>query len=431
MLHGLSRKPLRLVSLKALIAGAALSMGAAATPAEAGPRGSEFDTTLTPAAGGMEGVAIARPQDPVAMLFANPATLTQLKGDNAFLLGASFIKPSLKAEGDPTDLFGGPPNQAPLTGSFDGESRLTAAATPHAAAVHRLNDRIVLGVGFTGVSGLGGDFRNEGGLPNLVSDLKIFGANGGGSVAITDRWSVGAVATLGIGSLQIGLTESTGSVNNFGVGGTIGTTYDTGPLIIGAAYKSPLKINYKSVIETVPDTFSNLELEQPQEVQFGIATTDFLFPNTILAADFRWKNWSNAETYQDFWDDQFIGSLGIQHTIPTPLGALALRSGYSYSSDLRKDADELGNSFGSVSAVAAPDGSGSLPVTPTFLQLAQATIADGFWRQSVSFGVGLELSDTVRVDMNGNFAFDGEESFDRFESDGSIWSAGMGITWGF
>ena len=41
----------------------------------AGPRGSEFDCTLMPAAGGMEGVGTARPQDPVCMLFANPATL--------------------------------------------------------------------------------------------------------------------------------------------------------------------------------------------------------------------------------------------------------------------------------------------------------------------------------------------------------------------
>jgi len=75
--------------------------------AVAGPHGSEFDLTLTPAAGGMEGVGIARPQDPVAMLFANPATLTQLKGSSAFTIGATFASPKLKARGQPTDLFGG------------------------------------------------------------------------------------------------------------------------------------------------------------------------------------------------------------------------------------------------------------------------------------------------------------------------------------
>ncbi len=424
-------RSLSTLSVPALLGGLALGLSAASSPAEAGPRGSEFDTTLTPAAGGMAGVAIARPQDPVAMLFANPSTMTQLDGDNAFLLGGSFIKPTLEARGEPTDLFGGPPNQAPLTGPFDAKSRLTAAVAPHAAALHRINDRIVLGAGLTAVSGLGGDFRGEEGLPNLVSDLKIFGANAGGAWQITDRWSVGAVATLGIGSLQIGLTESSGNVNNLGIGGTVGTSYDTGPLMIGLAYKSPLKINYKSVIASEPGAFSSMELEQPQEIQFGLATTDFLLSNTVIGADLRWKNWSGAETYQDFWDDQFIAALGVQHTIRTPLGALALRSGYSYSSDLRKDSNELGNAFGSVASVAAPDGSGALPVTPTFLQLAQATIANGFWQQSISFGVGLQMTETVRFDLNGNFAFDGKETFDRFESEGSIWSAGGGITWGF
>lgn len=107
-----------------------------AGPAQAGPHGSEFDLTLTPAAGGMEGVGIARPQDPVAMLFANPATLTQLEGKTAFTIGATYASPDLDARGGPTDLFGGTAQagtfnpQAALTGSFADDSSFNDAAVP-------------------------------------------------------------------------------------------------------------------------------------------------------------------------------------------------------------------------------------------------------------------------------------------------------------
>ncbi len=408
-----------------------LALALAPAGGEAAPRGSEFDTTLGPASGGMEGVAVARPQDAIGMLFANPATLTQLGARNEFLLGAAFVSPDLDASGPPTDLFGGPPDQAPLTGAFDDDSRLDAALAPNAAALHRFGDDLVAGFGFTAVSGLGGDFRNVEGLPNLISDLKIFGANFGAAYQVTDAWSVGAVGTLGIGSLQIGLTNSGGAVNNFGVSGAVGTTYDLGPVVLGAAYKAPLSITYDQVIERAPDDFTDLELEQPQEVQLGIATTPAILPDSLIALEFRWKDWSSAETYSSFWDDQFLGAVGVQHRFGEGIGAVTLRGGYSYSSNILKDEDDLGSSFGDLETVAAPDQSGSLPVTPTFLQLAQATVADGYWRQSISVGVGVQVLDALRFDVNGGYGFDGEETAGRFESEGSIWQIGGGLTWAF
>lgn len=417
----------------ALTLGTALGVAVVLTDggAQAAPRGSEFDTTLGPASGGMEGVAVARPQDSIGMLFANPATLTQLKSRNEVLLGATFVSPDLDASGQPSDLFGGPPGQAPLTGNFDGDSRLNASVAPNAAVLHRFSDDLVTGFGFTAVSGLGGDFRNVDGLPNLISDLKIFGANFGAAYEVTDNWSVGAVGTLGIGSLQIGLTNNSGAVNNFGVSGSIGTTYSLGPVILGAAYKAPLSITYDQVIESQPDEFTDLELEQPQEVQFGIATTPLILEKTLVALEFRWKDWSSAETYSSIWDDQFLGAIGLQQQFGQGVGAITLRGGYSYSSDIRKDSEDLGNSFGKLDTVAAPDQSGALPVTPTFLQLAQATIADGYWRQSISIGAGLQVTEGVRFDLNGGYGFDGEEDIGRFESEGSIWQVGGGLTWNF
>lgn len=398
----------------------------------AGPRGSEFDCTLMPAAGGMEGVGTARPQDPVCMLFANPATLTQLKGNTTFTLGATYASPQLEASGTPTDLFGGPAAGAPLTGSFSGSSRITALVAPHAAVIQRLSDKLVVGFGFTGVSGLGSDFRDVAGLPNIIADLKLFGGNMVAAYKISDQLSIGGAFTVGIGNLQAGLTGSGAAVNNLGVGGSIGATFNGGPFVIGIAYKAPLEIEYENAVEVAPNVFSDLTLEQPQEVQIGIATSEALFKDTVIELDARYKNWDDADGYSSFWKDQYVVSIGGQHKIITRMGAVYLRTGYSWGSTLAKDREDLGTTFGEIRFVKSPTGVGSLPVTPTFLELSQATIADGHWRQSVSIGIGYEIPKSpMRLDVNASYAFDGEKSFGRFKADGSLFTAGMGITWEF
>lgn len=400
---------------------------------QAGPRGSEFDLTLTPAAGGMEGVGTARPQDSVAMLFGNPATLTQLEGSNEFLVGATFASPQLQADGTPTDLFGGPAAAAPLTGFFNGESRIDELVAPNVAALHRITPRLVAGVGFSGVSGLGSDFRDVAGIPNIIADLKLFGGNMVAAYQVTDRISVGGAFTIGIGNLQAGLTESGGAVNNLGVGGTIGVTYDADLVVFGVNYKSELDIEYENAVETAPNVFSDLTLQQPQEVAVGIATGKSLLKNTVLEAGFRYKNWDNADGYSSFWKDSYVFSFGGQHKLATKMGNIFLRAGYSYHSEIAKDREDLGTTFGEIGFVKNPGpGPASLPVTPTFLQLAQATIADGHWQQSVSIGLGYEIPTTnIRLDVNTSYAFDGEATFGRFNADGSLFTAGMGLTWRF
>lgn len=408
----------------------------------AGPHGSEFDLTLAPAAGGMEGVGIARPQDPIAMLFANPATLTQLEGSSAFIIGATFASPHLKARGEPTDLFGGTASGgdfnpgAALTGPFKGSSSIDALAAPHAAVIQRLSPKLVAGFGFTGVSGLGSDWRSVDNVPNLIADLGLFGANMSVAYKVSDQLSIGGTFTLGIANVELGLTDSTGNTHQFAISGSVGVTYDAGLYVLGLAYKGELEVEYKNVIETAPNEFSNFTLEQPQEIQFGIATGKAFSAATIIEFDFRYKNWDNADGYSSFWKDQYIYSLGAQHK----MGNLYLRAGYSYNSEIAKNNDKLGNAFGNVTTVKNPFfGTGadpaqppSLPVTPTFLALAQATIADGHWQQSVSLGIGYDVPGmNIRLDLNTSYAFDGETDLGPFHADGSLFTAGMGLSWSF
>lgn len=381
----------------------------------------------------MEGVGTARPQDPVAMLFANPATLTQLSGDNAFTVGVSYASPKIDARGLPTDLFGGPLGPAPLTGPFDGGSRIRELVAPHAAALQRFSPELVAGIGFTAVSGLGSDFRDVPGVPNLLADLKLFGANIVIGYKVAPGVSVGGALVVGIGSLQAGLTESGAAVNSLGISGNFGVSYDAGPLLLAAAYKAPLSIEYENAIETAPNVFSDLTLEQAQEVQLGISTTASLWVDSMIEVDFRYKNWDSVDGYSSIWRDQYVVSIGGQHKLNTGFGAVFLRTGYTYGSRLTKSQGDLGMSFGEITQLKNPGpGPASLPVTPTLLQLVQATATGGIWRQGVSIGVGWEVPNTkFRVDMNTSYAFDGEQPFGRFETDSTLFTAGMGITWNF
>lgn len=408
-------------ALPGLVPLAAAALLLSPRAADAAQRGSEFDLTAAAAAGGMAGVGLARPQGPIEMLFGNPATMTQLKGAMSFTLGGTFVSPDLRGRTvQDLSAFGIPP--------FNGESALDQAAIPHAGAVSRLPNGVLFGFGFTGISGLGSDFRRV--VPGLrpVADLKLFGANLGLAYPITPRLSIGAALVTGIGALQVGLLQNTADVNDFGVGVRGGITYDLGPVIVSGVYNSALSIVYDKVVEDRPDHLADVDLEQPQGVGIGIGTTEALWPNFTIAAEVLWKNWNSAETYRAFWDDQIASAIGIQYT----LNKWTFRAGYSYSTDIVKDEDELGNSLGDLTtlAVHTPDGQKvAAPVTPTLIQLVQSTLTIGYWRQNIAGGIGYQLMPPVRLDLSASWGFDGTEEIGPFAADGNIIKVGMGFTW--
>lgn len=385
--------------------------------AYASPRGSEFDITQTPSGGGMSGVGTVRPQDPVSMLFGNPSTLNQIETDNAFTLGASYILIDLDAESDGSN---------PFTPPFSGESALDVAILPSAAFLQRVNDKTVIGFGLTGISGLGSDFRNElSTSAPVVSDLKLFGTNAAVSYQVNSKLNVGGTVTLGIGSLQVGLASNTAAVNATGLGFALGFDYNLASLHIGGKYKSPLSVNYENVTETAPGVFSDFELEQPQEVTFGVATTDSFSDKGFIEIDFRWKNWDEAAGYNGFWKDQSVVSIG--GVLNTKGGQL--RAGYSHSSDILKDTEDLGNNIGDLSAVNIP-GFGVVPVSPPFIQLFQATATNGYWRQNISLGYGFDISSKVVLDIYAGLSFDGKKTISPgLEAEGRVTYFGAGATW--
>lgn len=379
-------------------------------PAVSGNLGSDLNLTMTPAAGGMAGVGYVRPQDPVAAVYGNPATLTQLEGKTAFTFGASFLDVSARAKHDGS-----------ITGvPFSASSDATQYLLPNIAVQQRINDDLVLGGGLQVVSGLGSDFRKATALAPQV-ELIVFGANAAAGYKVTPRLSVGVSATLAFGLLEVGLLRNTALTHAFGLRAATGATYDAGPVLLGLTYNSPLNLKFDSVTETAPGTFSNLRIQQPQEVIAGISTSPSWRRDLVIEADVIWKNWNSAETYEDLWKNQTILAVGGQHTS----GAWKTRLGYSYSTDLQKK--NVGSSIGNLRSLAV--GGATVPISQPLVQFVQATLTQPYWRQQVSAGFGYALTKNIEFDAQLGYAFDGDRTIGGTRVLVNEAQVGFGFTW--
>jgi len=64
--------------------------------------------------------------------------------------------------------------------------------------------------------------------------------------------------------------------------------------MVSANYSSKLTLDFNQVTETTPGNFTDLTLEQPQEIIVGIATTDATSEGFLVEANVIYKNWENA-----------------------------------------------------------------------------------------------------------------------------------------
>ena len=399
--------------------------GLLSTTAVAGNLGTNFGLTLGPASGGLGGTGYVRPQDTFASVFGNPATLAQLKGNTDFLFGASYIRV------EPTNSHDGS-----VVPAFDDIStEFNNFIAPTVAFRQRVNDDLVLGGGVTVISGLASDFR-QAPLSPIVSYI-VFGANTSASYKVTDRLTLGVTGQLSFGLLEFGLTSNTSLEQDIGFRGIFGATYDLGNIMLGASYSTKLNQTFREVTGTSLDAngapvFSDIDIDQPSELQLGFATTDEFSENWFFEFDFIHQNYSGADAHRDLWDDQNILAGGLQYTT----GAWKFRAGYSYHFDFRKEDVAGATSLGGLSTLLAPVGPGGapapVPVSGGLVQLVQATLAQPFWNHQISTGIGYQVTDNIRVDLSATYAFGNPEPFGG-NTLTDIWEAHgqFGITWSF
>ena len=417
--------------------------------------GTDMNLAYKPASGGMGGAGYARPQDVSSAIFGNPATLTQMKGFNGSL-AASLMSPDT--------------NVTHTNGAFSNKSSSTADnyVIPDFALGQEIMPGTVMGFGVEVDAGLGGDYRTNpvtagpGGaikLP-LVVELLSFNANLALAKEITPQLSVGGAVTIGFGLAQLGTTGPTSgitavggllglpitdfggtssSVHNISYGGSVGLTYKATPaLTLSGAVKSPVKYKFHNIVFADlsalggPKGYQNLTIEQPLELVAGAAFD--VNPNWLVEADVVWKNWSNATTYQDVYKDQFLLLLGTQYKT----GPWSLRAGYSHAQKLQRDQPN-----GTLGGLA---GLGTLPLNTAvpgvlnqndIVRLVQMTLTPVIWQNTITGGVGYDITPHVRVDGYGGYAFKEEANratllLGNYKfSATSQWSVGAGINFRF
>ncbi|UCP11561.1 hypothetical protein K5R88_07995 [Pseudomonas sp. MM213] len=409
----------------------ALTMGAlVSATAQAANYGTDFNLTMLPASGGMAGVGVARPLEPAAALYGNPAALTQFRDATRFSLGATYFEPSLNVEHDGS-----------VTGAaWADDSKASSYLIPAVAITQPLGENDVLGFGFTVVSGVGSDFKGAGGPhpggcsagggvyctsasldPN--AEMVVFGANVGYGHRFSDALSGGVAITVAQGYAQMPLNSDTSSVHAFGVRATLGINYDVGATTIGAYYRSPMSMRYQNLFNNGPGKFSDTTIEQPQEFAFGIANRALMNGKLLIALDVLYKDWSSAEFYKDIYESQTVIATGAELTT----GAAKWRIGYSHvNSPIKNDVGSsiAGNNSFALNGV-------SIPLNPPIVQYLQAVDAAVIWLDQVTLGAGYEINKNLRVDSHLGLALNRSEQIGANNVEAKAWQLGAGLTWSF
>jgi len=427
---------------------AGISLLAASTGAQAGNTGTDLNLSAKARAGGMAGAAYTMPQEASAAVFGNPATLTQFKGINVNF-GASFITlmdPQIQQE---STITGGP---------FDGyyKNKSTSDANnyviPDIGITLQVSPNLVLGTGLELDSGLGTDHRDDQfsllggafgiGIPLLVEVIS-FSANLAAAYQVTDELSVGASATIGFGLAQLGTAGPTtglaalnagltglgvlpaaggattlsdfggtsASVHDVGFGASLGATYllQEG-VMLSATVKSPVSYNYRDIIyadqAAVPavhghNGYQDLTIQNPTEIIMGVAFNDVFMPGLLVEADAVWKNWSDAQTFEDVFEDQWLLTIGAQYKT----GDWTYRAGYSYAQDILSD--KPNNTLGGLDGLGTiPLGEGPLSgLSYDVVELVQMALVPVIWNHTLTAGIGYQITDAISVDGFVSYSF--------------------------
>ena len=373
----------------------------------------DTQNVLTPAAGGMAGVSLARPQDVPAAIFGNPAVLTQFTGTQ-FTLGGAWV------EGYPTVYSNG---LAEESEPFSVTSRTQGFAIPEIAVIQDLRPVGVpgaFGLGFAGLSGLGAEYRGrvpDGSfLNNTSSEYMVLGINAAIGMELTERLSAGAALTLGTGFEQLGLTGqlvSSAMVHDYGLRGTFGLDYNLTPAnTVGVFYQTRMDFDFPDAIRFL-NTYHDLLVSQPETVGLGLANSSLMDGDLLIAADVYYKLWGSVPLWEDVYVNQWAFAVAAQLT----RGKMKYRLGYSYNSN------PVNHSVG--------DSLDGFPVGQAAVQLFQASSTATINQHRITAGIGRQgfLVPTLDLDLFAGGLFNAHDTFGALQATVAVYYLGMGLTW--
>lgn len=381
--------------------------------------GVELHNTLMPAAGGMAGASIARPQDLTSALNANPATLTQFHGTQ-MLFGGGWAEPTFNL----TQTIDIPPvGPNPLIEPFSAKSTAPGSPVGNIGVTQDFSELglpVTLGMGFVTTAGGVVDFRQIPESNGTNNGLSIFNIPVALAVDVTDRLSMGASLSLGIAFFDGPFVDVGGMTTDYALRGTVGLNYVlTETTSLGAYYQSEQSYRFDNAFILNPglnQTAFDVNMDLPQNLGCGVANNSLLEGRLLLAVDVLYKYWDEASLYKGLYDNQWVVQLGSQLT----QGRFRFRTGYAWAQNPMDP--EPGPDLG---GVVQPGGLAAVRYSQGLLAItSQHRFTCGIGVVDVLPGINLDL-------MAGGMLRDTEQSGSFTTTSIEGYWLGMGMTWQF
>lgn len=259
---------------------------------------------------GMGGAVVAAPQD-AGTILTNPAGVAELGiKDMRVDMGFGFLNPPRKTNG------------------FESDSDLYLI--PSGAIAFNVNDRLYLGMGMAGLSGMGVDFADTNaaaGTQAIVTTKQFYKIAPGFGYRVNDKLSVGAALNIDYQSLALSNPAYTLPQNQvYGFGLTAGLIYKPSDKIrIGASWVSEQEMSAFKWNTTAGAI--EMSMNGPQQFTLGVAFIPK--PGLLIEADIKHIAFSDVlgsvavtrpvgytgavPASMNFgWDNQTVFSLGAQ-----------------------------------------------------------------------------------------------------------------------
>lgn len=380
--------------------------------------GVELHNTVMPASGGMAGVSIARPQDVLSGINANPSSLTQFKGTQ-FSFSGAWVEPTMNL----TQTGAIPPVGGSIIDPFSAKSTAQGSAVANIGVSQELTELglpVTLGVAFVTTSGIAADFRHVPASNGSNAGLLMFSLPVSLGVELTDRLSVGASTAIGIGVLDGPFVGVGGMTLDYALRATLGANYRINDCnTIGGYYQTKQSHTFDNAfqLELGPlQSTSDVSMDLPQNLGVGIANQALLEGRLLLGADFIYKLWNEADLFRTIYDNQFVVQLGSQYSV----GKYRLRAGYAWAENPLDPTP--GNNIGGI-------------VQPGDLRAVRYT--QGLFAAAnphrISGGIGIvDFLPGIDMDLMAGGMFENTEQLGDFTtvSLASYWIGG-GLTWRF
>lgn len=373
--------------------------------------GVELGATLMPVAGGMGGTGIARPQDVQSALALNPAALVQHKGTK-FSFSGSWVEPTIKND-HRTSL--------PLANidPYQSKSKRPGSIVGNIAVSQDysvLGLPATVGVGLLTASGLGVNYRDVVASNGTTAELVVLGTGVGTGVLLTERLSVGFTGLVATASMDGVFTGISAATPDYNLRAFLGFNYDLNDdTTVGGYWHTKQKHTFDDFVRFggPGNAFQDLNISFPNIYGLGIANESLMDGRLLLAADFSFYEWSDADFFGAIWEDQFTAQFGVQFTNRR---GIKYRAGYAYAENASRNI--VTPNIGGISPQAGVD----------YIQ----SLLPNINQHRISGGLGLtDILPGVDIDLFAGGMFGTDQNFgDTTVSAESYW-IGFGSTWRF